>query len=240
MTDFNDSRWADSEFAEEYRDNADIYIVERGRMFDIMKSFYRHFVSGNARTIMLDLGCGDGIVTQELLQIDNSISAVLIDPSEDMLCKAKERLKGFEDISYEKASFQEITRGDILQENFDFIVSSQAIHHLTLDEKKELFKTIYTHLRQGGYLLNIDVILAPADALEQWYMQLWKEWVDEKKEIMGIDRDLYSDITRRYKESVDNRPDTLDDQLNALRGIGFSSVDCFYKYGIFTVCGGKK
>jgi tRNA (cmo5U34)-methyltransferase len=57
---------------------------------------------------------------------------------------------------------------------------------------------------------------------------------------MGIDRDLFSDIIRRYMESGDNRPDTLDDQLNALKSIGFSSVDCYYKYGIFTVYGGKK
>jgi tRNA (cmo5U34)-methyltransferase len=240
MTDFNKSRWADSEFAQEYRDNADIYIVDRRRMFGIMKSFYRQFVSCNKRTNMLDLGCGDGIVTHELLQIDNSISALLIDPSDDMLCKAKERLKGFENISYAKASFQEIIGGDILPKKFDFIVSAQAIHHLTMDEKKELFNTIHAHLRQDGYFLNLDVILAPANALEQWYMQLWNEWMDDKKEIMGIDRDLFSDITRRYGESDDNKPDTLDDQLNALRDTGFSSVDCFYKYGIFTVYGGKK
>jgi tRNA (cmo5U34)-methyltransferase len=35
-------------------------------------------------------------------------------------------------------------------------------------------------------------------------------------------------------------PDTLAAQLNALQTIGFEDVDCFYKYGIFTMYGGKK
>ncbi len=32
MTNFNESRWAKPEFSKEYRDNADIYIVESRKM----------------------------------------------------------------------------------------------------------------------------------------------------------------------------------------------------------------
>ena len=64
--------------------------------------------------------------------------------------------------------------------------------------------------------------------------------MDEKKVSLGIDRDLFSDVTRRYKAYDENKPDTLDSQLNALRDIGFCEVDCFYKYGVFAVFGGKR
>jgi tRNA (cmo5U34)-methyltransferase len=37
-----------------------------------------------------------------------------------------------------------------------------------------------------------------------------------------------------------NRPDTLEDQLAALRSAGYLDVDCFYKNGMFAVFGGKK
>ncbi|GBD95666.1 MAG TPA: class I SAM-dependent methyltransferase [Nitrospirae bacterium] len=240
MTEFNKSRWANAEFSQEYRDNADIFIVERRRLLEVMKSFYRYFILSNENNNILDLGCGDGIITLNLLEIDKSISATLIDASDDMLNKASDRLSGFENINFIKASFQEILEKDILHGNFDFAVSSLAIHHLTMNEKRDFFKEIYSHLHAGGYFMNIDVMLAPTDTLEQWYMQMWREWIDETKTSLGIEGNIFDDITRRYKEFDDNKPDTLDDQLNALRDIGFKEVDCFYKYGVFAVYGGRK
>ncbi|UCH82513.1 MAG: class I SAM-dependent methyltransferase [Nitrospiraceae bacterium] len=56
---------------------------------------------------ILDIGCGDGIITHELLSIDSSIRATLIDGSDYMLSRAKERLKDFPDI-YMHSSFQDI------------------------------------------------------------------------------------------------------------------------------------
>jgi tRNA (cmo5U34)-methyltransferase len=71
-------------------------------------------------------------------------------------------------------------------------------------------------------------------------MSLWKEWIAERKSLLGIEGAYYDDIIRRYKENKDNKPDTLEDQLNALKATGFNEVDCFYKYGIFTMYGGRK
>lgn len=240
ITEFKRSRWANAEFSREYRDNADIFVVERSRLLEIMKSFYRYFIGDSKKNNVLDLGCGDGILTHNLLEIDNTISATLVDASDDMLNKANERLHGFENINFIRASFQEILEKDILQQKFDFIVSSLAIHHLTMNEKRDFFKKIYSHLHPGGYFMNIDVMLAPTDALEQWYMQMWREWIDERKTSLGIEGNIFDDITRRYKEFDDNKPDTLDDQLSALRDIGFKEADCFYKYGVFAVYGGRK
>src|SRR4030043_1519190 len=172
MTEFNKSQWAKPKFTQEYRDSADVYIVERRRLLEILKSFYGHFIGNKTKINVLDLGCGDGIITHELLRIDNSIVATLIDGSEDMLNKAAERLKGFKNINFIKASFQEIIKKKIAFQNFNFIVSSLAIHHLTMKEKKALFRTIYSHLNVRGYFLNIDVILAPAESVEQWYLSL--------------------------------------------------------------------
>jgi tRNA (cmo5U34)-methyltransferase len=240
MTEFSKTRWAKSGFSEEYRDNADIYIMERRRLFTILKSFYRHFLKNKKQVKMLDLGCGDGIITQEILTVDNTVSAALLDGSEDMLAHAKERLKRYKGIRYIKASFQEILAGDIVESNFNFVVSSLAIHHLTMAEKISLFHKIYNYLDAGGYFLNIDVTLSPTETLERWYLALWKEWIDEKKASLGIKGNYFSDIVRRYKDNKDNKPDTLKVQMNALADIGFKDVDCFYKYGIFTMYGGRK
>ena len=58
MADFKNTRWADREFAKQYIDNADIYIVERQRMFGIMQSFFSHFLAKRKNIRILDLGCG--------------------------------------------------------------------------------------------------------------------------------------------------------------------------------------
>src|SRR4030042_3123020 len=196
MTEFDKSQWVKHEFAREYRDSADVYIVERKRMLEFLKSFSRHFVGNKPTSHILDLGCGDGIVTYELLKNDKSIEATLIDGSDDMLSKAKDRLKDFRNVHFIRASFQEILKTDSILQRYDFIVSSLAIHHLTMEEKTALFRTIYSHLDVDGYFLNIDVVLAPSDALEQWYLLLWKQWIDERKSFWGIEGSHYNDIIK--------------------------------------------
>jgi len=240
MTDFNNTRWADKEFAKQYIDNADIYIVERQRMFGIMRSCINRFNAGKKRVRVLDLGCGDGIVTANILNVDNSISATLVDASADMLKKAKERFKDCEKIDYIRASFQEVIKNGLPEKDYDIVVSSMAIHHLTINEKQEFFKAINAHLRNGGHFINIDVVLPPTGELDAWYMQLWEEWMDEKRAELKAFEEPSGDVIARYKEGAENQPGTLDDQLNALRFAGFGDVDCYYKYGIFVVYGGTK
>jgi tRNA (cmo5U34)-methyltransferase len=240
MSEFNTSNWAKSEFSKGYRDNADVFIVERRRMIAILQSFYAYFMKDGTSKTVLDLGCGDGIVTAAVADVDPSISATLVDGSSDMLKKAGEKLAGLKTARYIQASFQDLIRKDILEGDFDMIVSSLAIHHLAMEEKTSLFKIIKAHLKPGGRFVNIDVVLAPDGTLEQWYMSLWKDWINEKKKALGMSGAEFENITRQYKDAEENKPDTLDDQLNSLRKIGFGEVDCYYKYGIFTLFGGRR
>jgi tRNA (cmo5U34)-methyltransferase len=240
MTEFEKSHWAQPDFSRKFVESADIAIVERKRSHTIMKSFFSHFCVQKDTVDLLDLGCGDGILTYELKQAGYPVSATLVDGSEEMLRKAEERLKGYGDISAVRASFQEITGGKAVAGDFDFIVSSLAIHHLDMNEKKELFRWVHSRLKSKGCFMNIDSVLAPNEALEGWYMALWQEWIAEKKAAAGIAGDIYDDTMKRYKDNKDNKPDTLDAQLDALRTIGFRDVDCYYKYGIFAIYGGRK
>jgi len=240
MTEFDTSNWAKPEFSRGYRDNADVFIVERRRMLAILQSFYVHFVKDGKGKALLDLGCGDGIITSVIAEVDRTIFATLIDGSQDMLAKAKERLIGLKTARYIQASFQNLIQKDILEGDFDIIVSSLAIHHLAMNEKTAMFKKAYARLKIGGYLINIDVILAPTEPLEQWYLSLWRDWIAERKRILGITSDQFEGVIEGYKDNRDNKPDTLDSQLDAIRAAGFKDADCYYKYGIFTMFGGRK
>ena len=150
MSKFGNSRWEDSKFSQEYREKADDYIPERDILIEIVKSFYKHFLSKNRHNRVLDLGCGDGLIIQSLL----------------------------------------------------------------------------------------DVVLPPTKTLERWYLSQWKEWIDT-----NVSEDKKSEvlpIPQKYKDNPDNTPDTLSSQLESLKKIGFIDVDCYYKYGIFAIFGGRK
>ncbi|MEW6573654.1 MAG: methyltransferase [Bacillota bacterium] len=240
MPEFDESRWADKEFARKYLEAADVQIVERRRLLRILQSFCRYFLGDKKGNRALDLGCGDGVLTAALLEVDGHISATLVDGSEEMLHRAKKRLAGFSSLRFIRANFQELLRGKVQLPAFDLVVSAFAVHHLTTDEKKALFGFAYSRLGEGGAFVNLDVVLAPTDALKGWYLKLWEEWIAEKQTALELAGD-YTSIIRNYKEPNHYRNlDTITDQLTALKEAGFKDVDCFYSYGVFVVYGGRK
>jgi len=241
MSDFDKSAWADNKFAENYLDKADIYIVERRKMFWYVSSLFRHFFAGRENIRLLDIGCGDGILTEELFRADSTISATLIDGNEGMLKRAKDRLKAFQNVSFLKASFQEILAGEVELGNYDLCVSSMAIHHLEMNEKVSLFKKIFSHLNAQGHFVDIDVVLPPSEELEAWYFAVWRDWLGHMMGRYNVTDEAPEDLIKRYKDpSSMNKPDTLTNQLKALEEAGFLDVDCYFKNGIFVVFGGKK
>jgi tRNA (cmo5U34)-methyltransferase len=238
MSDFDNSRWSDSSFAQEYRDQADSYLPERRSLIEITQSLYRHMVRGSRPRRILDLGCGDGLMIQELLKVDDSIHATLVDGSREMLEAAGKRLARFERKHCVHASFQDLLTQDPLQNTYSFVLSSLAIHHLVMAEKEALFEYVYRHLDPVGFFLNIDVVLSPTDDLEAWYLSLWQEWIDTHA--ANSQKASLLPVPKKYKDNLDNVPDPLLPQLLALEKIGFKNVDCYYKYGIFAMFGGSK
>lgn len=238
MTQFETSRWAESEFSQNYRDAANIFLPFRGQFIEIAKSLFAHFLGQNRQAKVLDLGCGDGLFIQELLHSLSPAKVQLVDGSDEMLAAAKERLKGHENILFCQASFQELLANDPLTETFDCIYSSLAIHHLPFAHKKNLYAYIYNHLSPGGCFVHYDVVVPPSGRLERCYLSLWRQWIKEHPAIEHH-KELIA-IPEEYKENKDNVPDTLDSQLRVMQEIGFTDVDCYFKYGIFSLFGGGK
>jgi tRNA (cmo5U34)-methyltransferase len=238
---FDASAWAKEEFSRNYLERADIYVPDRRKMIGIVSSLFAHAFKGEKGVRVLDLGCGDGVLTDELLKKGGAISSTLVDGSPSMLEKAGERLRGRQEMRFINASFQEILEGKVTLGNFDFCISSLAIHHLDMDGKAALFSFIAGHLNSGGRFVNIDSVLPPSDDLENWYFAFWKEWMRNVFDRLEVRDEMPEDVIGRYKDpSSMNRPDTLEAQLAALRDAGFMDVDCYYKNGVFAVFGGRK
>ena len=236
---FDESRWADHEFSQDYRDEANHYLPFRQLFFQVAKSVVEHFLPEKAPLRLLDLGCGDGLFIDQLGP-RSSDEVLLVDGSPAMLEAAQKRLKTSicRNISYIPSSFQELIERDPLPRRFDFIFSALAIHHLSATDKVSLFNYIYQHLDKDGVFINYDVVLAPSKPLEDWYISFWQESIER-----NIQTELKEKIQRvpyQYKDNPDNLPDTLEYQMEALKEIGFSNVDCYFKFGVFCLFGGTK
>jgi tRNA (cmo5U34)-methyltransferase len=256
MSEFEESEWKNQESVANFVQNSESYLLERKRIFEVMRSFYNYFLKNNQKSAVkaIDLGCGDGKITEELLKLDPKMKVILIDGSSEMLKHAQERLKSFNNLEYLQKTFQELISENKPFSGIKLVVSSLAIHHLTLKEKEDLYRFIYNTLSKGGFFLNIDVVASPSAPLEDWYLKLWEEWILQKEKKMNnkynhsnekasADEKLpesFSFIPVKYKNNPDNLPDSLETQLDMLKTIGFQNVDCYYKYGIFSVFGGAK
>ncbi len=238
MSAFEETKWAVRQYSRSYRDDADIYIPFRNQCIEIKKSLYEHFISQNAEARILDLGCGDGLFIQELLKSFIPAMVQLVDGSAEMLDAARERLGNRGTLNFTRASFQELLTNDPLIDTFDFVCSSFAIHHLPFKEKKELYAYVHKRLSPGGCFVHNDVVSPPFDELEKWYFSLWRQWIEEHP--AKERREQLLDTPEKYKGDPENMPDTLESQLEALRNVGFTNVDCYFKYGIFCLFGGSK
>lgn len=238
MSDYS-KNWDKLENNKNYLEFADIVLQDRKSLLNILNSFFLKFIVDGKKKKVLDLGTGDGILIKSLYNVNQNVDIVAIDGSQDMLKKAEKNLNYIKNIKFICITFEEIIARQLKEKNYDFIVSSFAIHHLLLEQKKELFKSIFDLLNHSGYFINIDTVTCSNKNYYKWYLDLWKEWI-VRFQLENKTGTEYQDIPYKAPEKPENHYDPLFKQIQFLNEIGFSEVDCHYKYGLYAIFGGKK
>ena len=72
MSTFSETSWAQPAYAAEYLDHAAHYIPEREQLFEILQSFYRRFLGPRGALKACDLGCGDGVLSGKLQDLESA------------------------------------------------------------------------------------------------------------------------------------------------------------------------
>ncbi|HWE09417.1 MAG TPA: Sua5/YciO/YrdC/YwlC family protein [Solirubrobacteraceae bacterium] len=117
--------------------------------------------SGRGAGRVLELGTGTGETMRRLLERHPDADVVGIDESEAMLAEARRRLPP-DRVSLRVARIQH----PLPEGSFDLVASALCIHHLSGEEKRELFARIREALSPGGRFVLADVIVPddPAEA----------------------------------------------------------------------------
>lgn len=112
--------------------------------------------------LIIDIGCGYGLLSNLIALKSHKRNVVGIDSSETRILTAQKTVKDRKNIKFLKQ--------DITAFNFpscDAIVMSDVLHHLPIEIKDILIKNIYNNLKNNGVLIIQDVDTSP----------YWKFWL---------------------------------------------------------------
>jgi tRNA (cmo5U34)-methyltransferase len=131
---------------------------------------------------VLDVGCGAGNYTLKLLERLPNLDATLIDLSQPMLDRARERVS--------RATVDRIItiRGDIREVelpdgHFDIVLAAAVMHHMRTDQEwQKVFAAPHRALRPGGSVWVFDLVESSILVVQELMRQRYGEYVTRVKE----------------------------------------------------------
>lgn len=182
---------------------------------------------------LLDIGCGAGNYTLKMLQKLPQLNCTLVDLSEPMLTRAKQRVlvETEGEIETHQGDIRAIDFGD---QKFDIILAGAVLHHLR-DENdwEETFRKLFNLLNDGGSLWISDLVVEDSQLITKL---IWDKYGDYLENIGGKD---YRENVFAYIEKEDS-PRSLNFQLALMKKVGFKSTEILHKNLCFAAFGGIK
>jgi tRNA (cmo5U34)-methyltransferase len=185
-----------------------------------------------ARSV-LDIGCGAGNNTLKLLQNMRPLDCDLVDLSQPMLERAKQRLSAVNQGTVRL--FQDDIRTVRLPENhYDIVLAAMVLHHLRDDSDWEsVFEKLYRMTAPGGSVWIADFVAHENPTIQDI---MWSRYGRYLESLGG---GAYREKVFAYIDKEDSpRPVTY--QLDLLRKVGFNQVELLHKNSCFVAFGAIK
>lgn len=198
--------------------------------------------AANDKITLLDLGTGTGFLTAYLLEAFPRASIIAVDGAAAMMQQAQARLhEKAQALSWEICTFQELARKAATLPQLDAVVSCFALHHLSAEQKLELYRALKGQMRRGAWFINADIVTLPHTKIEARYQYLRCLGIQQRtQEQLGEDRALEAIAAElaELERTDGDQPLRLEQDLQLLREAGLQEIDCFWKETREAVWGG--
>lgn len=225
-----------------YDSDMDIMHPLRQKMIDIALTVLPF--SESESLTALDLGIGTGVFSEAFLRKYPNSNVVAIDGASAMIELARSRLGDLaQRVRWVVTEFQSIPSSVLEPNTYDVVISSYALHHLNADEKRSLLTSVVDAVKDGGWLLNADLVVAAAPDIEQRIQEIR---VSAVTSCAPEDDQRFRDVTttRQFLDDLEaaehDQPQPLDTDLRIIRESGMSGAEVFWKEYREVVIGGTK
>lgn len=177
---------------------------------------------GNGGNKVLDLACGTGSFSKEL--VDRGYSVLGIDMSTDMLTVADNKCAG-------NANFIQCDMTDFqLNEKFDYCVCMlDSINHLkSINDVKKCFESVYDCLNPGGlFIFDVNTVYKHKNILadntfvfdyENFFLSWDNEYIGDNAVRILLDMFVFNGVNYdRYSEEFSEKAYTVDELRKILK-----------------------
>ena len=141
---------------------------------DVLNTIY-NIVHRKEKAKVLDIGFGTGVLTKKLY--DDGYEIYGIDFSEKMIEIAKKKMPLANLIQYDfSRGFPE----ELKNIQFDYIISTYAMHHLEDKDKIKFINKLEKYLSRDGRIIIGDIAFETRELLEQCKVKYENYWDDEE------------------------------------------------------------
>ncbi|MEO0559229.1 MAG: methyltransferase domain-containing protein [Bacteroidota bacterium] len=181
-------------------------------------------------THLLDIGCGAGNYALRLLQEIPALNIDLVDLSQPMLDRARQRVGAATDGEVQTIQ-SDIRQLELAENQYDLVVTAMTLHHLRTEAEWEaVFAAVYRSLKPGGSFWLADLITHDIEAVQALMWRRYGEYLTDLRD------SAYRDHVFAYVAHEDS-PRSLPFQLDLLRRIGFRQLDVLHKTSVFAAFG---
>jgi tRNA (cmo5U34)-methyltransferase len=242
MIAINDEGWTE-DTSRDFIDNGAFFVPGREKQIETVCAL----IPDRGRlTRVVELCCGDGLLSGEVLRHHPMTNVLALDGSVAMLRAAERALAEFNGRFSTQLFDLHARHWRDFPEPVDAFISSLAIHHLDDAEKRQLFKDLYQALSPGGVVAIADVIRPASPAANRIAGREWDAAVKERSNRLKGDDSAFeffvSDKWNMYTNEMDevDKPSGLLDQLLWMKDAGFDGVDVYWMQAGHAIFGGAR
>lgn len=191
---------------------------------------------------VLELGCGTGFTTRQLLDSREDARILAVDNAPAMLAQARELLT--EPLAAGRLELRELDALSALQSlannSVDIVASAYALHNFLSGYRSRVLAEILRVLKPGGVFVNGDryAIDDPAEHLRQLQEEI-RGYFRVFREMQRLDL-LEQWVVHVFSDESEEHLMRLQPALNEMEALGYTHVQQHYRDGVNALVSGAK